>query len=83
MTYGSARSLTQMIEILRSELPNIVVNYQPRDQLMPERGTLNMEKARRLIGFVPQWPLEKGFVRYIQWYKDLAERHPEFFRVAK
>jgi len=36
---------------------------------MPERGTLSIDKARRLLGFEPQWPLEKGFVRYIQWYR--------------
>jgi nucleoside-diphosphate-sugar epimerase len=83
LTYGDARTLKQMIEIVRSELPDIVVNYQPRDQLMPERGTLNMDKAQRLLGFEPQWPLEKGFVRYVRWYKDLAAHHPEYFREAK
>jgi nucleoside-diphosphate-sugar epimerase len=80
MTYGDARSLKQMVELVKSELPDIVVNYQPRDALMPERGTLCMDKARELIDFKPEWPLEKGFVQYIQWYKDLAQRHPEFFR---
>jgi nucleoside-diphosphate-sugar epimerase len=83
MTYGDARTLKQMIEIVRAEMPEIAVKYQPRDQLMPERGTLNMDKARRLLGFEPQWPLEKGFVRYIRWYKELAQQHPEFFRRAK
>jgi len=83
LTYGDARSLEQMVEIVRSELPDIVVNHKPRDQLMPERGTLDIGKARRLLGFEPQWPLEKGFVRYIRWYKDLASRHPKFFREAK
>lgn len=79
LTYGDSRTLKQMIEVVRSELPEIVVTYQPRDQLMPERGTLDIDKARRLLGFEPAWPLEKGFVRYIRWYKDLAARHPKFF----
>ena len=83
MTYGDARSLGQMLDILRSELPGIVVEHQARDQLMPERGTLSMSKARQLLGFEPQWPLEKGFVRYIRWYKELAERQPALFREAK
>ena len=82
LTYGDARSLKQMIEIVKAELPDIVVKYMPRDQLMPERGTLSIDKARRLLGFEPHWPLEQGLVRYIQWYKDLAARHPEFFREA-
>jgi nucleoside-diphosphate-sugar epimerase len=83
MTFGDSRTLRQMADIVHAEFPEILVKYQPRDQLMPERGTLNMDKARRLLGFEPQWPLEKGFVRYISWYRELAGRHPEFFRVAK
>lgn len=79
LTYGSARSLNQMVEIMRSEFPGIEVKYNPRDSLMPERGTLSIEKARRLIGYEPKFPLEKGFVNYIAWYKNLRCHHPEFF----
>jgi len=39
-----------------------------RDNLMPERGTLSVEKAKQLIGYTPQYPLEKGYARYIKWY---------------
>jgi nucleoside-diphosphate-sugar epimerase len=46
---------------------------------MPERGTLDVDKARRMIGYEPQYPLEKGFPRYIEWYKTLFAEHPEFF----
>ena len=79
LTYGGARSLNQMIDIMRREFPGIEVKYNPRDVLMPERGTLSVEKARRLLGYEPQFPLEKGFVDYIAWYKDLAARNPKFF----
>ena len=81
LTYGGARSLNQMTEIMREQFRGIKVNYQPRDKLMPERGTLSVEKAKRLLGYAPAFPLEKGFVRYIEWYKGLAREHPEFFGV--
>ena len=81
-TYGGARSLNQMIEIMRMGFPDIEVRYQPRDGLMPERGTLSVEKARKLLGYAPQSPLESGFLRYIDWYKGLANRHPEYFKPA-
>ncbi|TMC47510.1 MAG: NAD(P)-dependent oxidoreductase, partial [Chloroflexi bacterium] len=80
LTYGGARSLNQMVEIMRQNFPGIQVKYNPRDALMPERGTLSVEKAKRLIGYRPAFPLEKGFVRYIQWYRDVAKRLPEAFR---
>jgi nucleoside-diphosphate-sugar epimerase len=79
MTFGDARSLKQMIDVVREEFPSVSVAFNPRDQLMPERGTLNMDKARRLLDFEPRWPLEKGFVRYVRWYKELAARHPQYF----
>jgi nucleoside-diphosphate-sugar epimerase len=79
LTYGGARTLNQMIAVMREQFPGIEVVYQPRDSLMPERGTLSVEKAKRLIGYAPAYPLEKGFVRYIRWYKELALEHPEFF----
>lgn len=76
ITYGDARSIKQMTEILREHFPGIKVNSAERDKLMPERGTLCIDKARKLIGYEPQWPLEKGYPRYIEWYKQLfAENH--------
>ena len=82
LTYGGARSLNQMIEIMKREFPGIEVKYNPRDALMPERGTLSVDKARKLLGYQPAYPLERGFVEYIKWYKDLARRNPEFFPVS-
>lgn len=79
LTFGEARTLRQMIEIIKSEFPNAQVNYQPRDALMPERGTLSVEKAKRLLDYNPQFPLEKGFVQYINWYKRFAKKQPQFF----
>lgn len=75
LTFGQGRSINEMIEILREHFPDVTVRCEPRDQLMPERGTLNIDKARRLIGYEPAYPLEKGFPKYIEWYKAIA--HPD------
>ena len=79
LTYGSARTLNQMIDLMKQAFPNIEVVHNPRDGLMPERGTLSVDKAKRLIGYEPQYPLEKGFPRYIEWYKQMAAGHPGYF----
>jgi nucleoside-diphosphate-sugar epimerase len=79
LTYGGARTLNQMIDLMKHAFPSVEVAHNPRDGLMPERGTLSIEKARRLIGYEPQYPLEKGFPRYIAWYKKLSAEHPEYF----
>ena len=40
---------------------------------------MSVDKAKRLIGYQPQYPLEKGFPRYIDWYKQLSAEHPDYF----
>jgi nucleoside-diphosphate-sugar epimerase len=74
LTFGAARTLNDMSAIVRAEFPGTNVNYMERDALMPERGTLNVEKAKQLIGYRPQFPLDVGYRRYIKWYRELFER---------
>ena len=70
LTYGNSRSLADMAEIMKVNFKNLEVNYTPKDNLTPDRGTLSIEKARSLLGFSPEFPLEKGYVDYINWYKE-------------
>ena len=50
-----------------------MVEYVERDELMPVRGTLNIDKAVRLLGYSPNNPLEVGFPKYIDWYRGLYD----------
>ena len=74
ITHGAARSINDLAEVLRREFPEVNIRYLPRDKLMPIRGTLSVEKAKRLIGYEPQFPIEKGFTRYINWYRGLMQK---------
>lgn len=77
MTYGGARSIKNMIEILQEYFPDLKVKRTIKDKLTPTRGTLNVNKAKELIGYEPKWELDKGYRMYIEWYKALFEQHPE------
>lgn len=79
ITFGGARQLNQLAELVMDHFPGIKLRHKPRDSLMPERGTLSIEKARSLLGYQPQYPVEDGFVRYIEWYQDFAARNPNLF----
>lgn len=70
LTYGAGRSIAELAEVVRREFPHITVRYEPKDALMPDRGTLDVSQARRMIGYNPQYPLERGYERYIGWYKE-------------
>lgn len=71
LTYGESRSLAQMADIVKEYFQDVKITYVPKDRLTPDRGTLSVDKARTVIGYNPQFPLEKGFIEYIKWYKEL------------
>lgn len=71
MTYGDSRSINQMADIITEHFPDAKIKYLPKDKLTPERGTLCVDKAKQMIGYNPQFPLERGFVEYIKWYKSM------------
>jgi nucleoside-diphosphate-sugar epimerase len=79
ITFGAARSINQLAEIVMDKFPGIKLHHKKRDGLMPERGTLSIDKARKLLGYNPQHTVEEGFIKYINWYKEFAKRNPELF----
>lgn len=72
ITYGESRSLSDLATIVAEHFPNIKINYLPKDALMPDRGTLSVQKAKDIIGYNPSFPLEKGMEKYIEWYKSFG-----------
>jgi nucleoside-diphosphate-sugar epimerase len=72
MTYGSSRSLADLLDLVRADFPEVRVERIERDRLMPKRGTLSVRKAQELIGYSPEHPLEVGIPEYISWYRRLT-----------
>jgi nucleoside-diphosphate-sugar epimerase len=72
MTYGAARSIGELVEILAQQFPDLEVVRSGRDRLMPHRGTLSIEKARRLLGYAPEYPIDRGIPAYIDWYRSFV-----------
>lgn len=72
LTYGRSRSISELLAIVRAHFPHATVVFKERDRLMPERGTLSVDKARQLLGYVPNVSLEVGMQRYIEWYRSLG-----------
>lgn len=71
LTYGSAKPILSMIQILKEYFPDVIVKNKPRDSLTPIRGTLSIKKAKKLINYSPSWSLEKGYPEYIKWYQSI------------
>jgi nucleoside-diphosphate-sugar epimerase len=72
LTYGQARTLNELLSAVQAQFPEAQVARVPRDALIPFRGTLCIDKARDLLGYSPEFPLEKGIPAYVDWYGDLG-----------
>jgi nucleoside-diphosphate-sugar epimerase len=72
LTYGSSRSIHDVVEIIRQHFPDVEVKHVERDKLRPFRGTLSVKKAAQLLGYEPKNPIEVGFPKYINWYKQFC-----------
>lgn len=80
ITFGKAREIRELAAIISEEFPDIRIESRPRENFMPERGTLCIDKAKRLIGYEPQFPIDRGYREYVKWYKDLRTRQSELFQ---
>ncbi len=69
LTYGKSKKINELIEILKSEFPKVKISYKEKERFMPERGTLDISKAKKLIGYNPINPIDTGYIKYISWYK--------------
>ena len=70
ITFGKGRKISSLIAILKKHFPNIKIVLKKRDKLVPIRGTLSTDKAKKLLNYRSRFPLETGYKRYIQWYKS-------------
>jgi len=74
LTYGDSRSLAEVVEILKPLFDDMKIEYLPKDNLMPDRGTLCVDKAKNLLGYSPSYPIEKGLIDYVNWYKSFLKK---------
>jgi nucleoside-diphosphate-sugar epimerase len=83
MTAGNARSLAEVAESIQQLVPGTQIVSRPRSALVPRRGTLAVDKARRVIGYEPQVSLHDGIARYIDWYREFTAGRPELLTIEE
>lgn len=73
LTYGDARSIADLAAEVRKAAPQVETVDAPAANDKPIRGTLSTERAQEMLGFHPQWPLERGYAQYAGWYVEQWE----------
>ncbi len=71
ITYGKGRRLLDFIKILKKYYPNLNYEIKPKDKSKPSRGTLSINKAKKLLGYKPKINLEKGIKKYLDFLNKI------------
>lgn len=73
ITKGSANSILDLVEIIKKRFPNITVQFAEADNVMPKRGTLDISKAKKLLGYKPTHILKDCVDSYSDFYLELEK----------
>jgi nucleoside-diphosphate-sugar epimerase len=69
VSFGKGRTLGELAEIIKKHFPDVKIKIGEADSALPRRGGLDVSKAKKLLGYEPKYPLEKGVEEYIKYYK--------------
>lgn len=74
LTYGASRTINNLKDILLDHFPKAKISYEKRDKLMPKRGTLSINKAKKLLGYNPSFSIDEAYPEYIEWYRNFLKK---------
>ncbi len=69
LTYGSSRSINTIKKFIKSKFKNQKFKNLKRSKLVAIRGTLSVNKAKKLVGYKPTHNINNGIQKYYNWYK--------------
>lgn len=71
-TTGQEHRIIELAQMVKSYFPQLQIIEKAQKEKGPERGQLDITKARQLLGFEPQYTLETGLKKYIEFEKKHA-----------
>lgn len=77
VAYGDRTTVNQLIGAIKtslarfdSEIENVEVNYGPERRGDVKHSLASIEKAKQLLGYNPEYSIEKGLEEAINWYYE-------------
>ena len=70
ITRGRGRTLKELVEVIMAVYPNVEVEYVEGDSFRPNRGALDISKAKSFLGYLPRYDLEEGIVKYSEYLEE-------------
>ena len=78
LAYGQGNTLVRAAELISTEL-GVEPQITKQPSLVGEvtHYVADIRKARELLGWEPETPLEHGIPRAVEWFRDWRENHPD------
>lgn len=73
MTRGEGRSIRELAEIIAELIPGTEIREREIEVYRPNRGALDISKAKKLLGYNPRYSLEEGIEKYIEFVKEFEK----------
>ena len=70
ITKSHSKTLLAAAELAVRLVGRGTIEVRDKDADFPSRGALNIDKARRMLGFNPRIDIEEGFQNYYNWLVD-------------
>ena len=77
ITRGEARSLKDLAAIIKRHIPDAEVVEKDFEEYIPKRGSLDINKARTVLGYEPNYSLEDGIAEHIDFVRTHAHDKKE------
>ena len=65
LTYGNSKSLVEFVKILKKRFPNLKYSFKKKIKPISKRGTLSIQKTKKLLGYKPKYDLNRGINKII------------------
>ena len=74
ITCGKGRMLVDFVKCIKKQYKNLTYQFKVRDKFRPIRGTLSIDKAKRLLNFKPKYSLESGVAKYLDYIRTVNKK---------
>ena len=74
ITHGKAETLYKFVKILSKHFKKLKYKIDKRDSFRPKRGTLSIKKAKKLLNYKPNYSLDKGIMKYLEFINSIKKK---------
>jgi len=74
ITRGEGRSIRELAEIVKSLVPSAKIIAGKSEPYRPNRGALDISKAKNLLGYEPEYSLEDGMKEYHEFVSNFSSK---------